>query len=60
MTNSVRSSTWTMVVDATFRAANTSVSGHHRRTLCGPGAFDTSLAHHVLGWSPSRSWQTAT
>ena len=29
------------VVDATFRALNESVSGHHRMTLCGPGAFES-------------------
>ncbi len=46
------------VVDATFRAVNHPVSGHHRMTLCGPGAFDTSVARQVLGWSPSRSWPT--
>jgi UDP-glucose 4-epimerase len=48
------------VVDATFRAVYERGPGHHRMTLCGPGAFDTSLARHVLGWSPSRSWPTAT
>ena len=48
------------VVDATFRAVNAKVTGHHRMTLCGPGAFETFLAHRVLGWSPSHSWPTAT
>jgi UDP-glucose 4-epimerase len=48
------------VVDATLRAINAKLSGHHRITLCGPGAFDTSRAQHILGWSPSRSWPPAT
>jgi len=48
------------VVDATARAVSKSVPGHHRMTLCGPGPFDTSLARHLLGWSPSRSWPAAT
>ena len=48
------------VVDATLRAINAKLSGHHRITLCGPGAFDSSRAQHILGWSPSRSWPPAT
>jgi UDP-glucose 4-epimerase len=44
------------VVDAAMRAVNSAITGHHRMTLCGPGEFDTSLAHRLLGWTPSRTW----
>ena len=44
------------VVDVTIRAVTASVSGHHRMTLCGPGAFDASVAQQVLGWTAKRSW----
>jgi len=44
------------VVDATIRALSDDVTGHHRMTLCGPGAFDTSRARDVLDWVPHRGW----
>ena len=44
------------VVDATIRAVSADVSGHHRVTLCGPGEFDTSLAHQILGWTARHDW----
>jgi nucleoside-diphosphate-sugar epimerase len=48
------------VVDAAMRAVAVKVSGHHLMTLCGPGAFDTSVARHVLGWTPRHSWPLST
>ena len=44
------------VADAVVRALDVAVEGHHRVTLCGPGAFDTSAARALLGWSPRRTW----
>ncbi len=44
------------VVDGAIRALNAQVQGHLRLTLCGPGAFDTTLATKALGWTPRRSW----
>jgi UDP-glucose 4-epimerase len=45
------------VADAVCKALEADVGGHCRLTLCGPGAFDTSLATRVLGWHPRHdSW----
>ncbi len=47
------------VADAICEALQADVDGHCRLTLCGPGAFDTSLATQVLGWRPRHdSWPT--
>ena len=47
------------VANATRRALEADIVGHVRLTLCGPGAFDTSLAFQTLGWRPERTWQHA-
>jgi nucleoside-diphosphate-sugar epimerase len=44
------------VASAVQLALTADVAGHHRVTLCGPGAFDTTGAHAVLGWKASRGW----
>ncbi len=44
------------VVDATVRALEVELEGHHRVTLCGPGDFDTTNAQRLLGWKPTRYW----
>jgi UDP-glucose 4-epimerase len=44
------------VVDATVRALEGDLRGHHRMTLCGPGPFDTTVARDLLGWTPRRDW----
>jgi UDP-glucose 4-epimerase len=45
------------VADAVCQALEADVVGHCRLTLCGPGAFDTSLARQLLGWRPRHdSW----
>jgi UDP-glucose 4-epimerase len=47
------------VADAICEALQVDVHGHCRLTLCGPGAFDTSLATQVLGWRPRHDgWPT--
>lgn len=27
--------------------------------LCGPGAFDTSQAHDLIGWAPTHKWPSS-
>jgi UDP-glucose 4-epimerase len=44
------------VVDATRRAVETDIVGHHRLVVCGPGHFDTKSAQRLLGWKPHRDW----
>lgn len=44
------------VCDAIVRAVSSTVSGHHRVTLCGPGPFDTSTARELLNWHSERGW----
>ena len=47
------------VADAVCKALEAGVGDHCRLTLCGPGAFDTSLATRVLGWRPRHdTWPT--
>lgn len=46
------------VVQASLLAIDWGGSGHHRVTLCGPGDFDTTAAHDLLGWSPRPLWPT--
>jgi UDP-glucose 4-epimerase len=45
------------VVDAVLRSMTAPVHGHVRMTLCGPGAVDTSVARHELGWRATRGWE---
>ena len=44
------------VAAATQRALVAAVEGHVRMILCGPGAFDATLAQQTLGWRPERAW----
>jgi nucleoside-diphosphate-sugar epimerase len=44
------------VADAVVRSLVVPVDGHVRLTLCGPGGYDTSAAHRVLGWEAARGW----
>jgi UDP-glucose 4-epimerase len=44
------------VADAVVRALSVDLHGHHRLTLCGPGAFDTARAETTLGWRAARGW----
>jgi nucleoside-diphosphate-sugar epimerase len=44
------------VADAIVRALAVDLHGHHRLTLCGPGAFDTTRAEVTLGWRAIRGW----
>lgn len=44
------------VAAAVIAALAVPLTGHHRLTLCGPGAFDTTAAATLLGWHPSRAW----
>ncbi len=44
------------VAIAALRALTASLDGHHRLTLCGPGAFDTTRARAALAWTPTRTW----
>jgi UDP-glucose 4-epimerase len=44
------------VADAIVRALTVDLHGHHRLTLCGPGAFDTMRAEITLGWRATRGW----
>lgn len=44
------------VSDAIVRAVSSTAHGHHRVTLCGPGAFDTSAARELLNWRSKRGW----
>lgn len=47
------------VAAATLLALTASLDGHHRLTLCGPGSFDTTRARATLGWTATRTWNTA-
>lgn len=45
------------VADAMQRALVADLDGHIRMIVCGPGAFDSSLAGRTLGWAPRRGWE---
>lgn len=45
------------VAAATVLALTADLEGHHRLTLCGPGAFDTSITETTIGWKASRTWE---
>jgi nucleoside-diphosphate-sugar epimerase len=44
------------VVEATIRALDAELDGHHRVLLCGPGRYDASAAERLLGWKATRDW----
>jgi len=46
------------VTTAVVLALTADLDGHHRITLCGPGAFDTTSAATTLGWRATRTWDT--
>jgi UDP-glucose 4-epimerase len=49
------------VADAVCKALEADVGSHCRLTLCGPGAYDASLARRLLGWRPRHdSWPSGT
>jgi nucleoside-diphosphate-sugar epimerase len=47
------------VVEATIRALDAELDGHHRVLLCGPGRYDASAAERLLGWKATRDWPDA-
>ncbi|MBV9951746.1 MAG: nucleotidyltransferase family protein [Acidimicrobiia bacterium] len=48
------------VVEATVRALDAELEGHHRVLLCGPGRYDASAAERLLGWKATRDWPGAS